>query len=258
MIKNFISVFLLVFIGTAFDLSARAAPLNGVIKSEKGQSIPNVKVLTYAPLQRQTEYPAQRYEVISDAKGRFRLPAHGRIVHFTHPEQRPVTKILPLSATTIQVVMEEVTATLWKVPQCQVESGRTRTGIAFKVVAPDDVQAKNGVRFDLDTYFYGYQMPDGKFEVMVNWQDSTSSHPSEETLLEAKHFTERVWVSGERFGYDTRGERRDGKVWRFVNYRWGAISYQGNSREAAKAFDKMIDGMCFDEEDAKKYPNENF
>ena len=154
--------------------------------------------------------------------------------------------------------MEEVAATLWKVPQCKVESDKARSGIAFKVLVPDDVQAKKDVRFDLAAYLYGYQMPDGKFEVMVNWQDSTSSHPSEDTLLEAKEFTERVWVAGERFGYDIRGERRDGKVWRFVNYRWGAISYQGNSREAAKEFDKMIDGMCFDEEDAKKYPDDNF
>jgi len=154
--------------------------------------------------------------------------------------------------------MEEVAATLWKVLQCKVESDKARSGIAFKVLVPDDVQAKKDVRFDLAAYLYGYQMPDGKFEVMVNWQDSTSSHPSEDTLLEAKEFTERVWVAGERFGYDIRGERRDGKVWRFVNYRWGAISYQGNSREAAKEFDKMIDGMCFDEEDAKKYPDDNF
>ena len=114
------------------------------------------------------------------------------------------------------------------------------------------------MRFDLDIYYYGYQMPDGHFEVMVNWQDSTSSHPREETLLEAQKFTERMWAAGKRFGYDVRGERRDGKVWRFVSYRWGAISYQGSSREAAQAFDKMIDGMCFDEEDAKKYPDENF
>ena len=154
--------------------------------------------------------------------------------------------------------MEEAAATLWKVPQCKTESDKERTGIAFKVLAPEDVQVKKDVRFDLDVYYYGYQMPDGKFEVMVNWQDSTSSHPSEEALLEAKEFTERVWKSGERFGYDVRGERHDGKVWRFVSYRWGAISYQGNSREAAKAFDRMIDGMCFDEKDAKKYPDENF
>jgi hypothetical protein len=93
---------------------------------------------------------------------------------------------------------------------------------------------------------------------MGNWQDSTSSHPEENILLDAKEFTERVWVGGERFGYDIRGVSRDGKFWRFVSYRWGAVSYHDNSPEAAKAFDKMIDGMCFDEADAKKYPNENF
>lgn len=261
--KSIIPLLFLFFLSTTFESSLRATPLSGTIKSETGQPIPKVKVLTYAPLQKQTKFigmnmTMQLYEVSSDANGVFHLPDHGRIIYFSQPERRPVTKILPLAATTVQVVMEDAATTLWKVPQCKAESDKARTGIAFKVLAPDDVQVKKGVRFDLDIYYYGYQMPDGKFELMVNWQDSTSSHPSDETLLEAKEFTERVWAAGERFGYDIRGERHDGKVWRFVSYRWGAISYQGNSREAAKVFDKMIDGMCFDEEDAKKYPNENF
>jgi len=261
--KDIISSCLLAFISVGFQVSAGATPLSGIIKSEKGQPIPKVKVLTEAPLQKQTKFlgmnmTTQRYEVISDQKGFFRLPDHGRVVYFTHPARRPVTKILPLSATTIEVVMEAAAATLWKVPQCNADSDKARTGIAFKVFAPDEVLVKKGVRFGLDIYYYGYRMPDGKFEVMVNWQDSTSSHPREKTLLESKEFTERVWVAGNRFGYDIRGEMRDGKVWRFVSYRWGAITYQGNSGESAQVFDRMIDGMCFDEGDAKKYPNENF
>jgi hypothetical protein len=43
-----------------------------------------------------------------------------------------------------------------------------------------------------------------------------------------------------------------------VSYRWGAISYQSNSLEAAKVLDDMIGGMCFDNEDGRKYPKENF
>ena len=261
--KSIITTALLIFVVITSESLAHATSLTGTVTSEKGQPIPKVKVLTYAPLEKRTEFlgmnmTMQRYEVLSDEKGFFRLPDHGRVVYFMHPERRPVTKILPISATTAQVVMEDAAATLWRVPQCKAGADGARTGIAFKVLAPDSVQVKKGVRFDLDVYYYGYQMPDGQFEVMVNWQDSTSSHPSEGALLNAREFTERMWVSGKRLGYDVRGERSDGKLWRFVSYRWGAISYQGNSREAAKVFDKMIDGMCFDEEDAKKYPDENF
>jgi len=262
--KTIFSLALLVFIGLALELCAGATPISGVIKSVNGQPIPKVKVLTFAPLQSPTtsmglSMTTKRYEAISDQKGFFRLPDHGRIIYFTHSaEHRPVTKILPLSATTIQVVMEEAATTLWKVPLCKSTSDKTRNGVAFKVIAPDGVLVKKILRFDLDTYVYGYQRPDAKVDSMGNWQDSTSSHPEENILLDAEQFTERVWVAGERFGYDVRGVSRAGKFWRFVSYRWGAISYHDNSAEAAKAFDKMIDGMCFDEADAKKYPNENF
>jgi len=230
--KGIISSCLFALISIGFQLSAVATPLSGIIKSEKGQPIPKVKVLTYAPLQKQTKFlgmnmTTQRYEVVSNEKGFFHLPDHGRVVYFTHPAQRPVTKILPLSATTIEVVMEGAAATLWKVPQCNADSDKARTGLAFKVFAPDEVLVKKGVRFGLDIYYYGYRMPDGKFEVMVNWQNSTSSHPREQTLLESKEFTERVWAAGNRFGYDVRGEMRDGKVWRFVSYRWAQSHIKG-------------------------------
>ena len=83
--RSIISVFLLVFIGITLESSAGATPLSGTIKSEKGQPIPKVKVLTYAPIQKQTQFlgmnmSMQRYEVMSDEKGLFRLPDHGRIV----------------------------------------------------------------------------------------------------------------------------------------------------------------------------------
>jgi hypothetical protein len=149
-------------------------------------------------------------------------------------------------------------STLWNLPFCNANSRKARSGVAFKVVVPDNILVKKGVQFDLDIYAYAYQLQDGKLESMVNWQDSTASHPREEMLLGAKEFTERVWVAGDRFGYDVRGHGRDGKFWRFVSYRWGAISYQGNSLEAAKVFDNMIDGICFDDGDARKYPKENF
>lgn len=260
MIKS-LPAFLFIFV-IVFPVSAQATPLTGVVKSDTGQPIPKVKVVTNAPLEKQAKFLGinmtyHHYETTTDERGSFRLPDHGRVVYFMRLDKRPVTKILSSSIANIQVEMEEASTTLWKVPQCKAESGNTRTGIAFKVLAADGVQAKKVLRFDLDTYYYGYQMPDGKFEAMVNWQDSTSDHPSDERLLESIEFTERVWMAGKRVGYDIRGERQDGKVWRFVSYRWGAISYQGNSRDAAKVFDKMIDGMCFDEADAKKYPDEN-
>ncbi|HXK39659.1 MAG TPA: hypothetical protein VJ837_02395, partial [Candidatus Paceibacterota bacterium] len=88
-------------------------------------------------------------------------------------------------------------------------------------------------------------------EVLINWWGSTSLEPQDEYLLKSTEFTQRMWVSGAKWGYEFRGTRPDGKVWRRIAIRNGAITYQGNTTEAAKVFDSMIDGMCFDESAVK-------
>ena len=75
--------------------------------------------------------------------------------------------------------------------------------------------------------------------------------PEDKYLLESREFSQRMWVSGEKWGYEFRGTMLDGKVWRRIAIRNGAITYQGNTKEAAKVFDSMIDEMCFDESAVK-------
>jgi hypothetical protein len=179
-VKIIISTALLVIIGLAIGPGADAMPLSGVIKSPNGKPIPKVKVLTYAPLERPTTsmgipMGAQRFEVTSDEQGAFRLPDHGPIIWFTlGQQQRPVTKVLPLAATSLDVVMEDVAATLWKMPPCNATANEPRTGVAFKVTASNDVLVKKITRFGLDAFVYGYQMPDGKFASMATDSATTS------------------------------------------------------------------------------------
>jgi hypothetical protein len=92
MMKRIFSAVLVVLMELAVELCV-ATPLSGVIRSQNGQPIPRMKVLTFAPLVRQTKFPdanmsTQRYEVMCDDKGFFRLPDHGRVVYFTHAEQQ--------------------------------------------------------------------------------------------------------------------------------------------------------------------------
>jgi len=105
-------------------------------------------------------------------------------------------------------------------------------------------------RFEEGGYLFGYQIGD-QVEVLINWWESTSLEPGEKYLLESKEFTQRMWSSGGKWGYEFRGTMRDGKVWRRIALRNGAITYQGNTKEAAKVFDSMIDTMCFDESAVK-------
>jgi hypothetical protein len=60
-----------------------------------------------------------------------------------------------------------------------------------------------------------------------------------------------MWMSGGKWGHEYRGTMPDGTVFRRIALRNGAITYQGNSTEAAKVSDSMIDTMCFDESAVK-------
>lgn len=60
-----------------------------------------------------------------------------------------------------------------------------------------------------------------------------------------------MWTSGDKWGYEFRGTFLNGKVWRRIAIKNGAIAYQGNSKETATVFDSMLDAVCFDESAVK-------
>jgi hypothetical protein len=123
-----------------------------------------------------------------------------------------------------------------------------RIGVAFKVVAPKDMLFRKATQFVNGGYIFGHSV-NGRFDSLVIWSYSSSLAPSEEYLFESQDFFERAWVSGKTIGYESRGVKSDGKLWRRVSFRWGVITYQGNSKESARIFDRLIDSMCFDESD---------
>lgn len=234
-----------------------AAELNGIVKSEDGKPLAGVQVLTYAPagpakiLGMQVASSTKRYEVTTDASGSFKLPSHGQLLYFHRADLRPLTKVVDLATTNIQITMEEGSRSLWKIPACSSTDKTTRVGIGFMVSVPDQVMFKKDTeRFEEGGYLFGYRVGD-KVELLINSWESTSLEPAEKYLLESRQFSQRMWMSGGKWGYDFRGTMPDGKIWRRITIRNGAIAYQGNSKEAAKVFDSMIDGMCFDESAVK-------
>ena len=109
---------------------------------------------------------------------------------------------------------------------------------------------KDDQRFEEGGYLFGFRKGQ-EIEVLINSWESTSLQPGEQYLLESRDFSQRMWMSGEKWGYEFRGTMPDGKIWRRIAIKNGALSYQGNSKEAAKVFDSMMDGMCFDESAVK-------
>jgi hypothetical protein len=248
---------LLIAVGCSSVLSVSAVELNGVVKSEHGKALGGVKIFTYAPSDEKAELlgiplTVKRHETITDSNGLFKLPSHGRVVYFRREDLRPLTKILDLSTKKIEVTMEDGAASLWKIPTCtSVGNKANRMGVGFKVVVPNNVMVKkDDGRFEHGGYFFGYDIH-GQIETMINWWESTSLEPSEKFLLESKEFSQRLWISGKFSGLEFRGLTADGKLWRRVSIRNGAITYQGNQKQSAEVFDAMIDSMCFDDSAVK-------
>ncbi|HKE04534.1 MAG TPA: hypothetical protein VKE91_10755 [Blastocatellia bacterium] len=237
---------------------AYGVELKGVVKSEKGDPLADVQILTNAPLREGKKFLGmqmtyKQLETTTDKNGLFKLPDHGRVVYFKRQDLNPITKILELSDIQVEIVMQDASSTTWKIPTCSTVPGASkRVGIVFKVALPDNVPFQKRASVDSDEYLFGFDTGGGKFEVMVNWGGSTSIEPPEDVLLSSKEFSERSWRSGNTIGYEIRGVKSDGKLWRRVSFRWGAIAYQGNSEKSARVFDKLIDSVCFDESSLDK------
>ncbi len=249
---------LLIIVTIGISSISNAAEIVGVVKSEHGKPLSGVQILTYAPavgsveiLGRQMPTSTKRYEVTTDANGFFKIASHGQLIYFHRADLRPLIKIIDFSLRHIDVTMEEGARTLWNVPACSITDKSNRVGIGFMVTVPENVIVKKDEgRFEDGGYLFGYPVAD-QIEVLINWWGSTSLEPAEEYLLESQEFSERMWASGGKWGYEFRGTMSNGKVWRRISLRNGAITYQGNTKEAAKIFDSMIDAMCFDESAVK-------
>jgi hypothetical protein len=167
---------------------ADAVELKGVVKSETGAPLADVYILTHAPTidGNGNEFPGAYMELgtKTDENGVFKLPDHGRIVYFKRQDLNPITKILVLSATQVEIVMQDASSTTWKIPSCSsVPDGSKRIGIAFKVALPDNAPFRKRDGIDGDEYIFGFDIGGEKFEMMSNWGGSTSIEPDDDFLL---------------------------------------------------------------------------
>lgn len=243
-----------VLIATLFAAAvANAAELTGVVKSSSGAPLAGVQILTYAPDtgtmmigKMQMPVTSHRYEVKTDANGTFKIPSHGQVVFFERIDLRPLTKVMELSATKIEVTMEDGSSSLWKIPACSADEKSKRVGVGFMFDVPENILTRQDEgRFEHGGYFFGYR-DGGKIDMMINSWESTSLTPFEPFILKLKEFSQRRWQSGAHWGYEFRGTLNDGKLWRWMSLKNGGITYQSTSKPAAEIFDKMIETVCFD------------
>lgn len=250
-----LSIWTTAILVSTVSLIAHSTPLRGSVKSENGTPIAHVQIVTNITT---TMGPglsvsgSSSKEVITetDTQGRFSLPNHGRVIWFKQKDINPITKVVDLSLSELDIVAKDAASRTRDIPQCSgVKRAASRVGSPFKVESHDGVIARTRPSPDgnRDDYLFGIEVAEGKYEIMVIWGGSTSLDPGEDVLVDSKDISEHQWRSGNVVGLEIRGVRSNGKIWRRISFAGGALTYQGNSERSARVFDKMMDNVCLEE-----------
>jgi len=219
-------------------VNSSAAELKGTVKSTAGKPLAEVFI-----------YPNRSLNDIAetDDNGFFSLPRHSRVIFFRRAGFRPLTKIVDESTTSLDVVLEEATATEWLIPSCSsTRDSEKRVGFSLRLSTTKEGTVHEGSDIDYSYFSIGYGPKENRVWLKGIGQGSyaTLGVPPEEWVLHAKEFTERSYRSGKAEGADMRGRSVDGTYWRYIGRFGESVEYSGLTEEQAAFFDRIIDKAC--------------
>ena len=221
-----------------FSVVISATELTGTVRSKSGEPLADVSVTSQCEPCLHTK---------TDAKGFFKLPAHGPVIFFRYLGFRPLSKILESKVTTVEIVLEESAESEWKVPSKKKVSGPERyIGEESKLAVPRRLVLKK-VR-DADYLLYVIHDRKNKLDLLEVWfgPSVSSGYPPADLLTSSSEFTERSWTCDMGTGVDIRGRLKSGERWRWIRLVSGIAKYRVKSEEAANSFDKVIDSFYCD------------
>jgi hypothetical protein len=228
---------ILSFIATLYlAVNSQAAELTGTVKSISGKPLAGVFIFPNRSLNDIAE---------TDNNGFFSLPRPGRVICFRRAGFRPLTKIVDETISTLDVVLEEVTATELGLSDCsRVRNAGKRVGQSLRLPVPKGADSHEGFDVDHGYFSIGYISERNRIWLEgIYGPMATIGIPPEEWILEAKEFTERSYT-GAVTGADMRGRSKDGKYWRYIGGLGESIKYSGVTEDIAAFFDKIIDNAC--------------
>lgn len=216
--------------------------LTGTVRSTSGQPIAGVSVFTQRDSRVQTK---------TDNNGLFFLPTHGRVIFFRHQDFKPLSKVLQMSQTSLDVILETKDHSEWIVPPCNsVESvGKKVKGIGSQFIVPKGVRVRKVQDVDYVLYVISENGPKrARKDSLQIWfgPNVSNEFPPENLLLDSNEFSERWWVSRSATGVDLRGRLVGELHWRWTSLPLGFAEYRTSSEKLASLFDKIIDGMCYE------------
>ncbi|MBV9925326.1 MAG: hypothetical protein JOZ96_09955 [Acidobacteria bacterium] len=230
-------VFLNVLLGGTETVGAQVVEIQGYVKTAGGAPIKDVYISGFGR---------------TDESGRFKFASdvlikYWKALIFDKKGFVPQAVRLDAAHTNFDVILEpEKDVQLWEVPNCgRTKAGRDRiVGTFLKIAVPRAWKFKTGYDTDYRYYFIGYGVGEKKSWLRGGLGNMYgSSYPSAETLLSSPNYTYRRTS----LGIDWRGVNREGRYWRHLGNPslYEIYDYETDSREAADAFDRVLDGICF-------------
>jgi hypothetical protein len=216
---------------------AQVVKIQGFVRTAEGKPIQDVYIKGFGK---------------TDERGYFKLASdvlirYWKILIFDKKGFIPKVISLDASNTNLSIILEpEKGDDSWDVPGCQlIKTDRSRVvGQYLKLTAPKNWKFKSGVDADYIYYSIGFK-EGGKQHWLRGGLGNLYGdvYPNGETLLALQNYSYRRTS----LGIDWHGITKEGKYWRYFGAPalFETYHYETDSKEAADRFDKILDGVCF-------------
>ena len=237
------SAYMIIFI--CIGAKYQSAELVGYVVSTSGKPIPNVFVYsrTLSNIEMNDPSPYQ----YTDSRGMFKLAKPGKVIFLQHSGYRPLAKVVDTPTRRIEITLEDAIASERIIPICAKSNiSNVFLGSNIRMPLSPEMEVKTSKNIDSSTTSFGYKKNTTVFWLNL-WVVSSHGFPNEELVLSSSNVFSCSVRRGEKEGVEMMGHSIDGKYWRHVSVGLNEISYQDVPVDVATQFDKMINGMCFNE-----------
>lgn len=213
-------------------------PVKGRVSNAAGQPVADVTVY------------GSRDRTKTDVDGQFRLQEPGLVIHLQKEGLQPLSLVIQREEPELEVTMEPANGSM-TLPACgKLKPGekwipRGKYGLRFS--APmHDIQILGG-KPDVDYVRYELKTKSGKAYLEL-WFGiyALGADPDDDLIVNSVKYRERNVVdsSGQLLGRDSRGELKDGTIWRQTIDGAEGSRYENASPSEAELFDHIVDSVC--------------
>ena len=215
---------------------AQVVEIQGFVRTTEGQPISGVSISRLGK---------------TDERGHFKIASDVLIRYWTNlifDKKGFVPKLVSLdpSNASLYITLEsEKDKSVWDIPTCGYSKGNRSkvVGEYLRLTILKGMKFKTGVDVDYIYYSIGLSQGGNNHWLHGGWGNLYGNvYPSGEALLRLDHYSYRRTS----VGIDWRGLTKDGKYWRYFGASpvFETYYYETDSRQAADAFDIILDAVC--------------